>query len=131
MDKSIKTELNRSGNRRGMSQNSLKNLHPRLKGNNHAKKDYSITRIIKEMLDEPAPERWLEVDDKGQQLTWRQAIATRILLEAVKGNAKVTSELLDRLEGKVVQPVGGEGGEPITLRVIHERVWDKNTGTTP
>lgn len=111
-------ELNKNGDRRGMSQNSLKNLHPRLKGNKNANKDYSITRIIKEMLDDPASERWLEVEDKGKELTWRQAIAKRILIEAVKGNAKVTSELLDRLEGKVTQPIGGEGGEPIKTEII-------------
>ena len=112
-------QLNSNGNRRGMSQNSLKNLHPRLKGNNHAKKDYSITRIIKEMLDEPAEERFLDVQDKGKSLTWRQAIAERILIEAVRGNAKVTGELLDRLEGKVTQPVANEG--EVVFRVVHDR----------
>lgn len=109
--------LNRNGNRRGMSQKSQNNLHPRLKGNNHAKKDYSITRIIKEMLDQPAVERWLEVEDKGKELTWRQAIAQRILIEAAKGNAKVTSELLDRLEGKVTQPIGGDKDNPLQIEI--------------
>jgi len=67
-------QLNRKGNRRGMHRhpNSMKNLEKRnLKGNSNAKKDYSITRIIKEMLDDPAEERWLEVEDKGKDLTWR------------------------------------------------------------
>ena len=111
-------QLNSKGDRRGMSQNSLNNLHPRLKGNNHASKDYSITRIIKTMLDDPAEERWLEAEDKHKQFTWRQAIAKRILIEAARGNAKVTGELLDRLEGKVTQPelIKGE----ITLRVVDD-----------
>lgn len=114
----VKEKLNRSGNRRGLSQNSLKNLHPRLKGNKNAKKDYSITRIIKEMLDEQADRRYLEIDDKNSKLTWRQAIAKRILIEATKGNSKVIGELLDRLEGKVLQPIGGEDGEPIKAEII-------------
>lgn len=106
-------ELNKNGDRRGMSPSSRVNLDLGRKPNNRTQKDYSITRIIKEMLDEPAEERWLEVEDKGKQFTWRQAIAKRILIESVRGNAKVTSELLDRVEGKVTQPIGGEGGQPI------------------
>lgn len=113
-------QLNKNGNRRGMHghPNSRKNLELGRKKNKRTAKDYSITRLIKEMLDDPASERWLEVEDKGKELTWRQAIAKRILIEAVKGNAKVTSELLDRLEGKVTQPIGGEGGEPIKTEII-------------
>ena len=84
-----------------MSPNSQKNLGKGRKGNNHAKKDYSITRIMKEMLDQPAEERWLSVEDKGQKVTYRQAIAKTILVEAVRGNAKIIGEVLDRLEGKV------------------------------
>ena len=100
-----------------MSPNSQKNLGKGRKGNNHAKKDYSITRIIKEMLDDTCPERWLEVEDKHEGLTWRQAIAKRLLIEAVRGNAKVSSELLDRLEGKVSLPVTGELGKPIQVEI--------------
>ena len=113
-----KKQLNRNGNKRGMSPNSRKNLDEGRKGNNHAKKDYSVIRIVKEMLDQPAEERWLEVEDKGKGTSWRQAIAKRILIEATRGNAKVTSELLDRLEGKVTQPelIKGE----ITLRVVDD-----------
>ena len=113
-----KKEFNKSGDKRGMSPNSLNNLHPRLKDNNHAKKDYSITRILKEMANDPAPERWLEVEDKGKGLTYRQAAARRIWIDVIRGNAKVTGELLDRLEGKVTQPIAGEG--EIILRVKYD-----------
>ncbi len=116
----MEKQLNKNGNRRGMSANSRKNLDNGRKGNNHAEKDYSITRIVKEMLDQPAVERWLEVEDKAKGLTWRQAIATRLLIEAVRGNAKVTGELFDRLEGKVTQPIGGEGGGPVILRIVDD-----------
>ena len=109
--------LNTSGNRRGMSPSSRGNLALGRKPNNRTAKDYSITRIIKEMLDLPAEERWLEVEDKNKGMTWRQAIAKRLLIEAVRGNAKVSSELLDRLEGKVSLPVTGELGKPIQVEI--------------
>jgi len=113
-------KLNKNGDRRGMhgNPNSRKNLELGRKKNKRTAKDYSITRIVKEMLDDPASERWLEVEDKGKRLTWRQAIAKRILIESARGNAKVTGELLDRLEGKVTQPVANEG--EITLRVKYD-----------
>jgi uncharacterized protein (DUF362 family) len=50
LNNSIK-QLNKKGDTRGMHPNSLKNLKPN--------KDCSITRIIKEMLDQVAEERWL------------------------------------------------------------------------
>lgn len=113
-------QLNRNGNRRGMHRhpNSLKNLEKRHGGHKHTSKDYSITRIVKEMLDEPADERWLDVHDKDKKLTWRQAIAKALLVGSIRGNAKLMSELLDRIEGKVTQPVANEG--EITLRVKYD-----------
>ncbi len=35
-------ELNKNGDRRGMSHNSQKNLHPRLKGNSNAKGVFTL-----------------------------------------------------------------------------------------
>lgn len=108
-------QMNVSGNRRGMSPESRKNLV--INGNNHAKKDYSITSILKEMADEPAPERWLEVEDKGKGLTYRQAAARRIWVDVLRGNTKLTGELLDRLEGKVAQPLAGDRENPLQVEV--------------
>jgi hypothetical protein len=113
-------QLNKNGNKRGMSPNSRKNLDNGRKGNNHAKKDFSITRVVKEMLDDAAEEQWLEVGDKHKGVTWRQAVAKRILVEAVRGNTRAISDLLDRLEGKVTQPIGGEGGGPVILKVVYD-----------
>jgi len=113
----VKEKLNRSGNKRGLNPNSVKNLHSGRKGNNYSAKDYSITRIIKGMLDDPVPERWLETEDKANGMTWRQAIAKRILIDAVRGNTRATCELLDRLEGKVTQPISGEGGGPVRYEI--------------
>lgn len=125
------TQLNKNGDRRGMSLNSQKNIEAALKalkGNNYAQKDYSITRIVKQMLDDPAPDRWLEIEDKGKGLTWREAIANRLLIEALRGNARVSSELLDRLEGKVTQPIEADG--LVTLRVVYD-TGDKGTNSPP
>jgi len=120
---STEGQLNSNGNKRGMSPNSRKNLDLGRKGNNHAKKDCSITSILKDMANDAAEERWLEVEDKGKGITWRQAAAKRIWIEAVRGNAKLTSELLDRLEGKVSQPIQTPSGQPIEVTVI-EKVKD-------
>jgi len=117
-------ELNSKGNKRGMSPQSRKNLT--INGNNHASKDYSITSMLKSMADDPAPERWLEVEDKGKGLTYRQAAAKRIWIDVIRGNAKLTGELLDRLEGKVSQPIGGDKGNPLELLVR----WDGNRNET-
>lgn len=110
-------QLNSNGDRRGMSPNSRKNLEKRsLKGNNNAK-SLTITTTIRGMLDEPCPERWLHAEDKNKGLTWRQAIAGTILAGAVAGKPGIISELLDRLEGKVSQPISGDKENPIQVEI--------------
>jgi len=114
----MKTELNRSGNKRGLNPKSRKNLEKGREGNNHAKKDYSITRMLKEMANEAADERWLEVEDKGKGLSWRQAAAKRLWIETVRGNISAAGEVLNRVDGKPMQPAGIEG--TIVLRVEYD-----------
>ena len=82
------------------------------------RKDYSITSLAKEMLDQPADERFLSPSDYGK--TWRQAIAKALLVGALNLNSGIMKELLDRLEGKPVQLIGGETGGAITLRVVYD-----------
>ena len=113
MDNSTEGQLNRNGDRRGMSLSSQKNLlgvqgigNPK---NNHAKKELSITRKQREMLPLPCP----YAPDK----TWVEWLAERGMSLAGE-NATYYKELLDRLEGKVTQPVSGEG--TITLRVKYD-----------
>jgi len=88
------------------------------------RKDYSITSLAKELLDQPADERFLSPSDYGK--TWRQAIAKALLVGALKLNSGIMKELLDRLEGKPVQLIGGETGGAITLRVVYD---DDNSTT--
>ena len=84
-----------------MSPNSQKNLGKGRNGNNFANKDYSITRIIKEMLDKTCD----IVGAEGR--TWRQQIAYKIMYEAAFGNPTLIKELLERLEGKITLPIEG------------------------
>lgn len=120
-------KVNKNGKSQGMHPNSRENLAKGRVKNIRTAKDYSITRIIKEMLDAPAVDRWLEVEDKGHELTWRQAIAKRILVEAVRGNTRVISELLDRLEGKVDYSLelGNKDNKP--LRILFVPVGENDT----
>jgi len=89
------------------------------------RKDYSITSLAKEMLDQPADERFLSPSDYGK--TWRQAIAKALLVGALNLNTGIMKELLDRLEGRPVQLIGGEKGGAIILRVVYE---DRNKDRT-
>ena len=54
---SVDGQLNSKGNRRGMHPNSKVNLEKGRVVNKRTQKDYSITRIVKEMLDQAAEER--------------------------------------------------------------------------
>ena len=116
----VKEKLNRSGNKRGLSPGSRKGLVLGRKANHNTAKDYSITRIIKEMIDDGCPSRYLEPEDRAGGLTFRQAIAKRVLIEAAKGSGKIIDGLQDRLEGKVPAPVSltGAEGREIVFRVI-------------
>lgn len=107
---SIKSGLNRNGNRRGMNPKSVSNLKP---GKGRPKRELSLTNCAREKLLEPCP--------YAKDKTWLQYLVERWLGMAVE-NASYFRELMDRLEGKVVQPVGGEGGGPIEIIVK----WDGN-----
>lgn len=107
--------LIKQGTKRKMHPNSLANLEKGKfqKGqvanpNGRPPKDYSITSIIKSMLDLPVDAALPGADGK----TWRQLIARAILYGSAKGNPTMIKELLDRLEGKVTQPIGGDTDSP-------------------
>lgn len=51
--------------------------------------------------------------------TWLEWLADRGLALAGE-NATYYKELMDRLEGKVVQPIGGQGGGPVILKVVYD-----------
>jgi len=88
----------------GKHPNSLKNLNPPKKGepsrnpNGRPTNRLSLTNLAREKLDQPCPH-----DPKK---TWLEYLVDRWLDQATE-NATYFKELLDRLEGKVVQPVEG------------------------
>jgi len=69
-----------------------------------------LTSLLKEQID-TIP------SDEKQGRTWRQLLVLAWLTGAMK-NPVLFKELLDRLEGKVLQPIGGQNGEPI--RIEHD-----------
>jgi hypothetical protein len=55
---------------------------------------------------------------KNTDKTWAQLVALGMLLKSVKGDASMAREIIDRLEGKVAQPIAGANGEPIALNIV-------------
>ncbi len=103
---------------KGHRPNSLANLRPfqpANQANPHGRppKDCSLTSLLKEKIDKLRPN-----DAKGR--TWREALVDSWLEDAMKSPV-LFKELLDRLEGKVAQPVTGDPEKPIYARVIYER----------
>ena len=99
--------LNKNGDRRGMSPNSQKNILPHINRNGRPTKDKSITALIRDMLDQEAG--FIAPGASPDDKTWGQLIAKAILYNAAKGNPQMIKELLDRIEGKVLQPVETSG----------------------
>ena len=97
-----------------MNPNSLKNLRPFQAGNRanpagRPPKDCSLTSLLKEQIDTIPP------GEKNGR-TWRQLLVLAWLTGAMK-QPVLMKELLDRLEGKVTQPIAGENGEPIRYEI--------------
>lgn len=93
---------------RGKAAPGLKNLKPWKKGQSgnpkgRPRKPVSITSGLKEQLSKVPdfPDRRGDPNTK----TWRDLIVDAILRGCLKGNHPLTKELLDRLEGKVTQPI--------------------------
>jgi len=102
--------------KRGEHPNSLKNLEKgRFKKGEVSNprgrppKELCITSIMREQLGEPCP--------YAPGKTWAEWVARRAL-ELAGENPTYYRELLDRIEGKVVQPVGGQEDQPIVYKII-------------
>lgn len=92
--------------KRGTHPHSLANLEkgkfkPGQSGNPKGRlpKEFCITSILQEKLNEPC--------EKDPSKTWGEYIATKAL-ELAAENPTYFKELLDRVEGKVMQPVQQE-----------------------
>jgi len=76
-------------------------------------KEHSITHKQREMLPLPCP-----YSKKGE--TWLEWLADRGMALAGE-NPAYYRELMDRLEGKVTQPIGGEDGGPIEVSIDYKQ----------
>ena len=102
---------------RRINPNSLKNLKPCKKGETHnpkggPRREASLTRIARGMLPKVCP-----YDSKGR--TWGEYLAERWMAESIS-NASYFKELMDRLEGKVTQPIATDG--EVILKVVYDDV---------
>ena len=80
--------------------------------NGRPKKVISLTSEMKAQLTEVCP-----YDSQGR--TWLKYLVDRWLAQSAK-QAIYFKELIERLEGKTVQPVGGEDGGPVIVKVIYD-----------
>ena len=86
------------------------------------RKDVSLTSLLKKYLDD-IPN--VKIGDKvNTELTWRQLIVQAWLIGSYKGNATLFKELLERVEGKVVQPLSGAEGEPLMAPIVNLHMPD-------
>jgi hypothetical protein len=103
----------------GKNPNSLKNLKPCKPGENrnpHGRptKEKSITEAVRVLLHQG---RLKDLDKNyGKDELVLRALAVRWLKRALKKQMDL-SMLLDRIEGKVTQPVGGDPNMPIVYNI--------------
>jgi len=109
----------------------LKPFKPGQSGNpkGRPKKDVSLTSLLKKYLDEVPS---VKIGDKvNTELTWRQLIVQAWLVGAYRGNATLFKELIERLEGKVAQPITGGEGEPLLQPIIYLHMPDGTVVKSP
>ena len=84
--------------------------------NGRPRKELSITQALRDYMHE-IPQITVG-GSKNTDKTWAQLVALGMLLKSVKGDASMAREIIDRLEGKVAQPIAGANGEPIALNIV-------------
>ena len=80
--------------------------------NGRPRKEACITTVLQSRMGEVP---LVEINGKVNTKTWAELIADSLLMNAYKGNAAAMHELMDRIEGKVAQPVTGADGGPISF----------------
>lgn len=108
------SKFNKNGNRRGMSAESQKNLRPNRNGRLPA--SISLTSLTKrELIRVPTIE---EDGFDGEGMPNAYWIARNAVRDARNSDRYARTEVWERTEGKVTQPVGGEGGGPILVELL-------------
>ena len=85
------------------------------------KKDVSLTSLLIKYLNE-VPH--VLIDKRLNTKTWRELLVQAWLVGAHKGNATLFTQLLERVEGKVAQPITGSEGEPLMAPIINLHMPD-------
>jgi len=96
---------------------------PFAKGNNanpngRPRKEACITTVLQSRMGEVP---LVEINGKVNTKTWAELIADSLLMNAYKGNAAAMHELMDRIEGKVAQPVIGADGGPMSFTLTIDK----------
>ena len=76
-------------------------------------KDLCITSLIKDELTEIANTK------EGKKMTWAQLFAKALVRKACQGHSVAIREVMDRVDGKVPQPVQhtGDPENPVTITI--------------
>lgn len=96
--------------------------------NGRPKKDVNLTSLMKELLPEKA--EYIAPGSTPDDKTWRQVIIKALFVKAAKGDIKAIELVLERTEGKITQPIGGDEDKPIVLKVVYDD-RDKGIDNTP
>jgi hypothetical protein len=117
------------------SRDNLKPFPKGVSGNpaGRRKGQKNISTVLAEMLKKIFPDAEIDLGHGDNaalrqllgksKLTNADAIAARIILKALKGDAWAIGELMDRTEGKVKEKVEltGENGGPVAVSVAFEK----------
>lgn len=99
--------------KRQLSEKELSNLTPFKKGNpggGRPKGSISIVKIVERMLNQviKVTDPFTGIKEKKKAV---EAVSATLLAKAISGDIPAIKELLDRIDGKVTQPIGGNDGE--------------------
>ena len=114
-------QLNKNGDHRGMSPKSRANLKPNLNG--RPPEDTITSHVKGELTRIPTMEED-GFDGKGKTNAWW--IARNAVRDARNSDRSARQEVWERVEGKVTQPIGGEGGGDIKIVVEFENLGQES-----
>ena len=82
--------------------------------NGRPSKENCLTSLLKEAM---------KMVDKKKKLTYAQLLVITLINRALLGDTKAIDMILDRVDGKVVQPVSGPGGGPIPFDLERKVIY--------
>ena len=119
MSNSTDEQLNKNGDRRGMSPNSRRNLENGRNKNGRPKDEDAISKVLREIGSTVSP--YPRKSGEKEIRSYRLIACERLWNIACYGEpnhvVSAMSFITERTEGKVTQPIGGEGGRPIEVEI--------------